>query len=198
MQSRLVIGFSDIRKSTGDILLKILLLNVMGSKINLRESDWKQPIFWEKLSTLNLGQDIDYPHHFLTRLLSFADPIAIVSPGECKFTMDRTFLTKTSAHIILNGHMQMEQEDKKSKHTQHIWILSPHQRILNATSALSRAQGRCNDKLSSSNPVSIVSIFCLWGYGSCHSSDYDFSEEMYKALLLLIHVWVFPKRLRST
>lgn len=153
MQSRLVIRFSDIKKSAGDILLKILLLNGMGSKINLRESDWKQPIFWENLSTLNLGQDIDCPHHFLTKLLSFADPIAIVSPGECEFTMDITFLTKTSAHIILNGHMQMEQGDKKSKNTQHIWILSPHQRILNATSSLSRAQGRCNDKLSSSNQV---------------------------------------------
>lgn len=37
MQSGLVTGFSDIGKSTGDFLLKSLLLKGMGSKRNLTE-----------------------------------------------------------------------------------------------------------------------------------------------------------------
>lgn len=39
MQSGLVSGFSDIRKSIGDFLLKSLLLNGMGSKRKLTETE---------------------------------------------------------------------------------------------------------------------------------------------------------------
>lgn len=116
-------GFSDIRKSTGDFLLKSLLLNRMGNKRKLteRERDWKQPNFWEKLSVLNLGQDIGCLLPFLTRLLSIADHTAILSDGKREFIMKTFFSCKNFTYITLNGHMLMEQGYRKIwAHTTHL------------------------------------------------------------------------------
>lgn len=75
-------------------LLIFLLFYGMDSKINLTEWDWEQPICWEKLSVLNLGQDMDGPHPLLSRLLPFADPVAILSAEQWEIITDEVFLQK--------------------------------------------------------------------------------------------------------
>lgn len=108
----------------------------MDSEIKLTEWDWKQPICWEKLSVLNLGQDLDGPHPLLSRLKPFADPTAILSAEQKAIIMDKVLSQKLKwSHADGTGRCN-------SMHTQHFWLLSFHQSILNASGFLSKAQGR--------------------------------------------------------
>lgn len=69
---------------------------------------------------LYLGQDIGCLHPLPTRLLSVADPTATQC---CKMGLDhkKKFSCKTPVHIILNGHMLMEQEGKNPRaHSTHL------------------------------------------------------------------------------
>lgn len=108
----------------------------MDSEIKLTEWDWKQPICWEKLSVLNLGQDLDGPHPLLSRLQPFADPTAILSAEQKAIIMDKVLSQKLKwSHADGTGRCN-------SMRTQHFWLLSFHQSILNASGFLSKAQGR--------------------------------------------------------